>query len=284
MFKRQYYITVGLVLLVVLAVLSLPDQTAGKLKLAVGGLFLPLFGMAGAAQTLADQAANTLAPRSTLLRQIEDLRKENQRLREQLVQTQDAWRENAQLRQALNWQQRVPWQLKLARVIGQDPANWWRTVIIDAGKREGIRPNMSVLTSEGLVGRIADAGPDRSTVVMVGDPNCRFSAQVQDPRDKSVVAKGIVWPSASSLDRLLVDLIYLPGGSLLKPGQPVLTSGEGGIFPKGILVGQIVDVRTFPAARKPARSWRGWATGPTSGWPSRYRSATSSRHGTRQCS
>ena len=45
MFKRQYYITVGLVLLVVLAVLSLPDQTAGKLKLAVGGLFLPLFGM-----------------------------------------------------------------------------------------------------------------------------------------------------------------------------------------------------------------------------------------------
>jgi len=244
MLKRQYYITVGLVLLVALAVLSLPDQTSGKLKLAVGGLFLPLFGMAGAAQTLVEQASNTLAPRSTLLRQIEDLRKENQRLREQLMQTQEAWRENAQLRQALNWQQRVPWQLKLARVIGQDPANWWRTVTIDAGKRDGIRPNLSVLTSEGLVGRIADAGPDRSTVVLVGDPNCRFSAQIQDPRDKSVVAKGIIAPSPSSLDRLLVDLMYLPGGSLLKPGQPVLTSGEGGIFPKGITAGQIVDVRT----------------------------------------
>ena len=150
----------------------------------------------------------------------------------------------AQLRQALNWQRRVPWPLKLARVIGQDPANWWRTVIIDAGSYDGIRTNMTVLTAEGLVGRVSEVGIDRSQVVMVGDPNCRFSAQVQDPRDKSVVAKGIISPSASTLDRLLVDLIYMPGGSLLKPGQLVTTSGDGGIFQKGIAVGQIVDVRT----------------------------------------
>src|SRR6266511_6408688 len=62
MLKRQYYITFGLVLLVTLVVLTLPEQTAGKLKLAVGGLFLPLFGMAGAAQQLVEQAGNTLAP------------------------------------------------------------------------------------------------------------------------------------------------------------------------------------------------------------------------------
>src|SRR5438477_2930205 len=244
MLKRQYYMTVGLVLLVVLVVLNLPDQTAGKLKLAVGGLFLPLFGIAGAAQNLVEQADHTLAPRSTLLKQIDDLRKENQLLREQLMQTQEAWRENAQLRQALNWQRRVPWPLKLARVIGQDPANWWRAVSIDVGSHDGIRTNMTVLTAEGLVGRIAEVALYRSHVVMVGDPNCRFSAQVQDPRDKSVVAKGIISPSASTLDRLLVDLIYMPGGSLLKPGQLVTTSGDGGIFQKGIAVGQIVDVRT----------------------------------------
>ncbi len=244
MLKRQYYITFGLVLLVALVVLTLPEQTAGKLKLAVGGLFLPLFGMAGAAQQLVEQAGNTLAPRSTLLKQIEDLRKENQQLREQLMQVQEAWRENAQLRQALKWQQRVPWSLKLARVIGQDPANWWRTLIIDAGLREGIRSNMAVLTADGLVGRIEKVGPDRSSVVLIGDPNCRLSAQVQDPRDKSVVAKGIISPSPSSLDRLLVDLTFVPGDAVLRPGQPVVTSGDGGLFLKGITVGQIVDVRT----------------------------------------
>ena len=103
---------------------------------------------------------------------------------------------------------------------------------------------MPVLTAEGLVGRIEKVGPDRSSVVMVGDPNCRFSAQVQDPRDKSIAAKGIISPSVSSMDRLLVDLIYVPGVAVLKPGQSVVTSGDGVTFPKGITVGQIVDVRT----------------------------------------
>jgi len=244
MLKRQYYLTAGLVLLVALIVLNLPEDQAGKLKLTVGGLFLPLFGMAGSAQSLIEQTGNSLAPRSALLKEIEQLSKENQQLRQQLMQAQESWRENAQLRQALSWQPRVPWQLKPARVVGQDPANWWRTIMIDVGLRDKIRTNMTVLTSDGLVGRVTEVGFDRSRVVMVGDPNCRFSAQVQEPHDKSVVAKGIISPSASSLDRLLVDLIYVPGGTLLKPGQPVMTSGDGGVFPKGITVGQIVDVRT----------------------------------------
>ena len=244
MLKRQYSIATGLVLLIVLVVLNLPEQPAARIKLALGGLFLPLFGMAGSVQQLTQQVGNSLVPRSTLIKQLEQLRKENEELRQQLMQVQDAWRENAQLRQALGWQRRVPWALQPARVVGQDPANWWRTMLIDVGSRDRIRPNMSVLTAEGLVGRIDKVGPDRSSVVMVGDPNCRFSAQVQEPRDKSVVAKGIIWPSASNLDRLLVDLVFLPSGSLLRPGQPVVTSGDGGFFPKGVTVGQIVDVRT----------------------------------------
>jgi len=244
MLKRQYSIATGLVLLIVLVLLNLPEQPAARIKLALGGLFLPLFSMAGSVQHLTQQVGNSLVPRGTLLKQLEQLQKENEELRQQLMQIQDAWRENAQLRQALGWQRRVPWQLKPARVIGQDPANWWRTITIDVGLREGLRPNMPVLTAEGLVGRIDKVGPDRSSVVMVGDPNCRFSALVQEPRDKSVVAKGIISPSESTLDRLLVDLRFVPGGSLLKPGQTVLTGGEGVIFPKGILVGQIVDVRT----------------------------------------
>ena len=244
MLKRQYSIATGLVLLIVLVLLNLPEQPAARIKLAWGGLFLPLFGMAGSIQQLTQQVGNSVVPRSTLLKQLEQLRKENEELRQKLMQSQDALRENAQLRQALGWQRRVPWSLQPARVVGQDPANWWRTMWIDVGSRDLIRPNMSVLTSEGLVGRIDKVGPYRSSVVLVGDPNCRFSAQVQEPRDKSVVAKGIIWPSASTLDRLLVDLTFVPGGSLLKPGQTVMTGGDGVIFPKGILVGQIVDVRT----------------------------------------
>src|SRR5438093_6687207 len=223
MLKRQYSIATGLVLLIVLVVLNLPEQPAARIKLALGGLFLPLFGMAGSVQHLTQEVGNSLVPRSTLLKQLDQLRRENEELRQQLMQTQDAWRENAQLRQAIGWQRRVPWALKPARVVGQDPANWWRALLIDVGSRDGIRPNMSVLTAEGLVGRIDKVGPDRSSVVLVGDPNCRFSAQVQDARDKSVVAKGIISPSDSTLDRSLVDLKFVPGASVLKPGQTGVT-------------------------------------------------------------
>src|SRR6185295_12817263 len=105
--KRQYYITSGLVLLVVLVLLNLSDQKATRIKLVIGGIFLPLFGMAGSVQQLTGQVANSVTSRSTLLNQIERLQKENQELRQQLMQIQDAWRENAQLRQALSWQKRV---------------------------------------------------------------------------------------------------------------------------------------------------------------------------------
>ena len=244
MLKRQYYIAFGLVLFVVLVVLNLPDPKATKLKLTIGGLFLPLFGLAGSAQNLASQVGNTFASRGALLDEVDRLRRENQELQAQLVQAQEAWRENAQLRQAFAWQKRVLWELKPAHVIGHDPANWWRTIWIDVGTRDRVSANMIVLTAEGLVGRISKVGFDRSQVLMVGDPNCRFAVQVQQPADKSVVAKGIIAPNASSLDRLLVDLVFVPGGSLMKPGQQVVTSGDGGIFPKGLSVGNIVDVRT----------------------------------------
>lgn len=244
MLKRPYYIALGLILLMVLVVLNLPDPKAGRLKLAIGSLFLPLFGMAGSAQNLADRAGSTFASRSALVSELDRLRNENQQLQTQLMQAQEAWRENTRLRQALAWQKRTPWQLKLTRVIGHDPANWWRMIIIDVGSRDGVRTNMTVLTSDGLVGRVSEVGFDRSRVLMAGDPNCRFSAQVQQVNDKSVVSKGVISPSASSLDRLLVDLLFVPGSSALKPGQTVVTSGDGGVFPQGITVGQIVDVRT----------------------------------------
>src|ERR1041384_3328959 len=129
MLKRQYSLATGLVLLIVLVLLNLPEQPAARIKLALGGLFLPLFGIAGSVQQLTQQIGNTLVPRGTLLKQIEQLR-------QQLMQLQEAWRENAQLRQALGWQRRVPWALQPARVIGQDPANWWRTMLIDVGSRD----------------------------------------------------------------------------------------------------------------------------------------------------
>ena len=59
----------------------------------------------------------------------------------------------------------------------RDPANWWRTVQIDLGSRDGIQTNQPVLTAEGLVGRVSSVSYVSSQVVLIGDPNCRVSAR-----------------------------------------------------------------------------------------------------------
>jgi rod shape-determining protein MreC len=238
MFKKPQYVALGLVLVLVLIVLNLPDQAAVRLKLALGSLFLPLFGLASSSQQLANNAADNVTPRSTLLKENETLRRENDRLRIEAAQARETARENAQLRQLAGWQMKTQWKLKLARVILREPSNWWRMVQIDAGSRDGLRTNLPVLTPDGLVGRVSSVGTDRSQVVLLGDPNCKVAALVEnEARDQGVIGDG------GPFDGSLLEMNYLNRNAVLKPGQTVVTSGEGGIFQKGIPIGKIVDSR-----------------------------------------
>jgi len=238
MLKRKHYLALGAVALTAALVLSLPSPAASRLKLAIGSLFLPLFGLATTVRQLPARAADAVLPRSELLKELENLRRENQRLRFQVQQAAAIARENDQLRAQIGWEKQTPWKLKLANVVLRDPANWWQTVQIDLGRRDGLRENLPVLTPDGLVGRVSAVGLTRSQVVLVDDPNCRVSARVENPaHDMGVLEAG------GPLDNSLVNLTYLAGGANLKPGQEVVTSGEGGIFPPGIPVGQIMDSR-----------------------------------------
>jgi rod shape-determining protein MreC len=236
MFKQQHYFALGAVTLVTVVLLSLPSSVTSHLKLAIGSLFLPLFGTVNAARHLPERAADTVLPRGELLKELAALRRENQELKVRQQQADAMARENDQLRALVGWQQQQPWKLKLARVVLRDPANWWRSVQIDVGKRDGVVENLPVLTADGLVGRISSVGYARSQVVLIGDPACKVSVRVLNPAHDL----GIVTP-AGPLERSLVNLAYLSGNANLKSGQAVVTSGEGGIFPPGIPIGQIVD-------------------------------------------
>jgi rod shape-determining protein MreC len=236
MLRRPHYIALGLIVLLTLILLNLPDQAAARLKLGIGGLFLPLYGLTGGAHQVATKAADQLLTRRELLRQNEDLRRENQQLQLQLLQVEQIRRENTRLRQLLSWQPQQPWKLKLARVVLRDPANWWRTLQIDLGSRDGLRTNMPVLTADGLVGRLASVSLTHAQVVLVGDPNCKVAARVEnDTHDVGVIGNG------SPLDPELVEMDYVSRAANLKPGQIVRTSGEGGVFPAGLPIGKILD-------------------------------------------
>lgn len=238
MFKRPYYIAVVVVALLTLLVLNLPSGSTARLKPALGAIFLPLFGAAGGMQQIATRTGDALLPRNELIRANEALRRQNAELRLQLIQAAETARENDRLRQLVGWEKQTPWKRKLARVISHDPANWWRTIMIDLGSRDGLRENLPVLTPDGLVGRISEVSLLRSKVVLIGDANCKVPAVVEnESRDKGVIV------SSGPFDGSFVNLTYLPSNADLKPGQKVVTSDLSAIYPKGIPIGVIADAR-----------------------------------------
>ena len=152
MYKRPHYIALGVVVLLTLTIVNLPSSTKARLKLGIGSLYLPLFGLTTFAREAVGHTGNSLLTRGQLLRENEQLRHDNQELRLQADRMADLERENNRLRQLLQWEQRNPGKYRAARVILREPANWWRTVQINRGSRDGMRVDLPVLTPEGLVG------------------------------------------------------------------------------------------------------------------------------------
>jgi rod shape-determining protein MreC len=239
MLKRPHYIALGLIVLLTLVLLNLPRRTMASLKLGIGTIFLPLFGLASSSQQVVQHAGDAVLPRKELVRQNEALRKENQQLRLQAHQHQEIFRENDRLRRLHGWQQQQPWMLKLGNVVLSEPANWWRSIQIDLGSRDGLSNNLPVLSPDGfLVGRVEAVGLTQSKVVLLGDPNCKVAARVEnEARDSGVIG------AAGPLETEFVEMNFLSRDANLKPGQVVKTSGNGGIFPKDIPIGKVFDAR-----------------------------------------
>jgi rod shape-determining protein MreC len=239
MLKKPHYIILVLVVLLVIVLLKLPGETMGRVKLAISGLFLPLFGLAGSVHGFAGHLKEAVVSKEELGRQNEDLRRQNGALKIQVQQDAAIWNENARLRSLVGWPQQTPWKVRLGRVIARDPANWWRSVEIDLGQRDGVKDNYPVLTSEGLVGRILSAGQVRSQVILLGNPDLRVAAIVQPGGETGIINSS----SSSPQENNMVDLDNLSGNSAVRPGYKVVTWGEGGVFPANIPIGTVVDVR-----------------------------------------
>lgn len=240
MFRKRSYIIVLVFILAVAAVRYMPQSISLRLKLIVGSIFVPIFGVSTAVQNTADTISKAILPGELLSSKLKQLEEENQRLKIQLMQLQNITEENRILRSNLNWTAQSPWRLKPARVIARDPSSWWRGVQIDVGSKDQIRPNLPVMTMDGLIGRTSEVGLTRSMVVLIGDPKCRVSAIVPEANDCGIIAPSQI----GFFNGKYIDLTYLTRGSELKPGQAVYTSGLGAIFPKGIFIGRLVDIRS----------------------------------------
>lgn len=180
------------------------------------------------------------------VRTIEELVVENQRLKadvERLAQdgarAPELQRENQELRELLALRRAgSSWQWLEARVIGHDATNLVRSLTINRGRRDGIVDGMTVMTPRGLVGKAVKLGPSAVRVLLVTDPSSSVNAMVQRSR-----ARGVVYGQRGAAGSTQLVMRYIPQGEEIRVGDRVLTSGLGGIFPEGIAIGQVIQVR-----------------------------------------
>ena len=171
--------------------------------------------------------------RRQLARQNEALRRENEELRRQAQALGEIGRENLRLHQLLSLKEHPGLRTLSARVIGRDASNWWKSIQIDRGSNDGVRENLAVLDADGLVGKTISVTRGEARVLLLVDPNCKVSAFLQDTREPGVAAGAA---GAFTFSPRCV-MTYVNRDAKIKPGEFVITSGLGGVFPKGMPIG-----------------------------------------------
>jgi len=170
-----------------------------------------------------------------------DIRRENERLRQELlkykianIEYREAVATNVRLQKLLELKESLPPPTLTAEIIGKDPSLWFRTLTINRGSSDGVQKGMPVVTVEGVVGQVLTSSPNYSKVLLASDPNSAIDVITQKTRVQGIV-KG--------LGREAFALHYVLKSAAVEKDDYVLTSGLGGVFPKGLMVGTVSGIK-----------------------------------------
>ncbi|MBI4526294.1 MAG: rod shape-determining protein MreC [Deltaproteobacteria bacterium] len=166
---------------------------------------------------------------------------ENARLKSKIIALEternlllEAEATNRRLRELLQFRSDLPSRSLTAAVIGNSASSWFHSLLLNKGSRDGLAKGMAVVSPAGVVGQIVDVTSNTSKVLLVNDSHSGVDVIVQRSR-----ARGIV---SGSFDNGPV-MKYVKRSDDVQEGDRLLTSGLDGIFPKGLLVGTVSNVR-----------------------------------------
>jgi len=165
--------------------------------------------------------------------ELEQLRVQNTRLRTRVSELEEANLENVRLRRLLKLAQARDLESVGARVIGRPSSQWEHVITIDRGSSDGIRVGMPVLGPQGLLGQTVQVAAGSAKVRLITDQRSGVAAKVQRSRSEGVV-------NGSIDGQLTLDFVSVE--TTVKPGDVVITSGIGGVYPKGIVIGDVTEV------------------------------------------
>ncbi len=161
-----------------------------------------------------------------LQKEIDKLIRQNNELNEQL-------RQRGRIGDLMDYQQERQLKSVVATVIGRDPTQWARVVFINKGTQDGLRENLAVVTNAGVVGYVIQAGLNTSKVMLIVDGRSAVDTLFGFDRISGIVV-------GTGME--FCEMKYVPITAEVNVGDRILSSGLGGIYPKGLVVGVVISI------------------------------------------
>lgn len=211
------------------------EQIVGTITAPVQSL---TSGLSGSITGFLDQFLRA----SEISQENEQLREENRKLIEQMVDYENYKHENESLKEQLGIQEENPqWETMTASVIGRDPSDQFYSFTIDKGTLDGVSYQDPVITADGLVGIVSEVGPVFAKVTTILDVRLNVACQDVRTQDVATISGDIEMAQQGKCEMSLI-----PRESGIAKGDIVQTAGTSGLYPQGIVVGRVSDVGFEP--------------------------------------
>jgi rod shape-determining protein MreC len=192
--------------------------------------------------TVSSLAANyfqSIANLRTAQSENDVLKQRVQELEVEIKQTAELTAENERLKALLDLREQNKYKVLPAKIIGRDPSVWFDSSIINRGSLDGVKLNMPVVTGGGIIGRVTAVSPLTAQIDLITAAKERSSLGAIIGEVGSPSALGVV---SGTGKKDLIEMRYVPGSVEVKPGNVIYTSGQEGIYPAGLKIGEVVEV------------------------------------------
>lgn len=167
----------------------------------------------------------------------DQLKQRVQELEVEIKQKEDLATENERLKKMLDFKDESIYKVLTAKVIGRDASVWFDSSIINRGSFDGVELNMPVVADGGIIGRVTAVSPLTAQIDLITKDKSGLGGVVGEIATSN--ALGVV---SGTSKKDLLEMRYVPGSVEVKVGETVYTSGQDGIFPAGLKIGEIVEV------------------------------------------
>jgi rod shape-determining protein MreC len=252
--SRVNVIALLLLIALVTGLILMPGEEVDSIRHGALGWASPMIKTKNATATFVDDMVTKKPSYGELEDAYRRLYKEVLELRTENRILDDLYRQNTELRGALNLRKLPNFELISAEVISRDSSTWYNTLVIDKGTADGVELNDPVIVETKLVGKVSVVGPDSSVVLLVTDEACKVTSRVmsttflgisegQGSQGPSVfTGQGETQGSRGSITPRL-RLRYLDKFAKIQPGMSVYSSGQGHVYPPNLELGKIVSVK-----------------------------------------